>query len=213
MVKVVVNGVEVEVPSDATVLDAAEKAGFKIPTLCHLEGIFDEATCRICVVDIGGRLFPSCRYPVSEGLKVTTESDAIRKYRRDLINLLFATHKIKCWSCVRKGGACTLLNLAKDYGVEAPVVCSECMFFGSDCLVAKGQPCLGPLTIAGCDAECTKNGMPCIGCRGPITSAEVWRSAIEFYEGKVKKDELLSKMKLFWNKYMDVVGRYMEVKL
>lgn len=198
VVKVYVNGVAVEVPEGATVLNAIEKAGYSVPLLCYLDGLFNEATCRVCVVLVNGRVVPACRFPASDGIKVTTESDELLRYRRTNLELLLSTHRIECWSCSRKSG-CELLALSKQLGVEGIPVCAECPLAGDSCLVARGEPCLGPLTVAGCSAECTRNGAPCIGCRGFITRPEVWKSAAEFYrEHGVDGKKVEVAMKFFW---------------
>lgn len=50
-------------------------------------------------------------------------------------------------------------------------VCSECKLNGNDCLIKNGEPCLGPITRAGCNSICTNNNEACLGCRGPIEQA------------------------------------------
>jgi len=53
-VKVKVNGMQIECPSDATVLEAARQAGFRIPTLCYLKGINEIGACRMCLTEVKG---------------------------------------------------------------------------------------------------------------------------------------------------------------
>jgi sulfur carrier protein ThiS len=197
--RVYVNGVAVEVPESSTVLEAVEKAGYSVPVLCYLEGLFNEATCRICVVSVNGRVVPACRFPVSDGAKIATESDELTRYRRTNLELILSTHKIKCWDCSRKT-SCELLKLSKQLGVEGIPVCAECPLAGDSCLVVRGEPCLGPLTVAGCSAECTRNGTPCTGCRGFISKPEVWKAAADFYrEHRVDPRKIETAMKLFWS--------------
>ena len=77
---------------DETLLDAAQDAGIHIPTLCHLEGIGDVGSCRLCLVEIAGnnKLQPACITKVIEGMEVNTNSDRLQKYRRTIIEMLFA---------------------------------------------------------------------------------------------------------------------------
>ncbi|MEM2757291.1 MAG: 2Fe-2S iron-sulfur cluster-binding protein, partial [Sulfolobales archaeon] len=97
MVKLYVNDKEVQVEAASTLLDAIVRAGFKVPTLCYLKDMFNEATCRVCIVELsGGRLVPSCSYPVAEGIKVFTDSERVLRYRRAIIEMILAAHKIKC---------------------------------------------------------------------------------------------------------------------
>ncbi len=201
MVKVFVNGKEVDVDAESTLLNAIVKAGYEVPTLCYLKGIFNEATCRVCIVEVsGGRLVPACAYPVAEGLKVFTDSERVLKYRRAIIELILASHKIKCQSCSMKGGYCQLLKLSKDYGVEGIPICSECSLYGSECLLAKGVPCLGPITIAGCNAVCTNERSPCIGCRGPVSRYDVLEEGVKLYvKYGIDMKDILRLGELFWS--------------
>ncbi|MEM2005257.1 MAG: 2Fe-2S iron-sulfur cluster-binding protein [Zestosphaera sp.] len=213
MVKVYVSGVEVEVLPNSPIIDAVEKAGFRVPTLCYLQGLFNEATCRICVVKVNGRVVPACRFPLAEGSKVIVEDDELRRIRRVNFELLLSTHRIECWSCVRKG-RCELLGLAKDMGVEGIPVCAECPLHGPNCLLSKGILCLGALTVAGCNAECVRKGSPCIGCRGYVESEGVWRDAIEGHYKKhgFNTGELSSMTRFFWNYLPRNLRRFLEVE-
>lgn len=198
VVRVYVNGVEVDVPRDSPVLHAVVKAGFRVPLLCYLQGLFNEATCRICVVKANGRIVPACRYPVQENMQVVTEDNELKTMRRVNLELLLATHRISCWSCSMKG-SCTLLTLAKELGVEGIPVCAECPLYGELCLLRRGVVCLGPLTVAGCNAECTRLGVPCLGCRGFIQSTDTWKEALKYYRELGVEPEKLSKlMEIFW---------------
>jgi len=201
MVRVYVNETPVDVDEGSTILTAVRKAGFKVPTLCLLNGIFEEASCRLCLVELAdGRLVPACAFPVSEDMRVRTDTPRIRQVRRATIEMILAAHRIQCWYCERKGGDCTLLNLATEYGIEGIPVCAECPLYGEDCLVRRDLPCLGPLTIAGCGAPCTRNNSPCIGCRGPVSRRDVIESAAEFYrESGVRVEIIESMSKLFWS--------------
>jgi NADH dehydrogenase/NADH:ubiquinone oxidoreductase subunit G len=65
----------IEVPPNATVLDAARTLGIDIPTLCHLDGYKPSTSCQVCVVKLvdNGRVVPSCGTPVVEGMRVASE--------------------------------------------------------------------------------------------------------------------------------------------
>ncbi len=180
--RVVIDGREVEAREGETILAVARRAGINIPTLCHAEGVFRGATCRVCVVELeNGRLVPACAFPVSDGLKVRTDTERVRRARRVVLELILAAHRISCWSCTRKGGWCVLLPLCSEYGVEGIPVCCECPLYGEECLVARGEVCLGPLAVAGCGAECPAEGVPCMACRGLVTRSDVVLGAADFY--------------------------------
>lgn len=205
MVKVSIDGVEVEVEPDSTILEAAEKAGLKIPTLCYFPGLFVEATCRVCVVELSGtgRLVPSCVFPVSDRLSVETDNVRVREVRRIALEAILATHRIACQSCPRKG-ACKLLELYREYGVEGIPVCAECLLYGGDCLLTREEACLGPITNAGCDGVCLREGKPCVGCRGPIVSRDTVREAVKLYVGYgVSLDMVLSRFSVYNSSHPD----------
>ncbi|MEM3926186.1 MAG: 2Fe-2S iron-sulfur cluster-binding protein [Desulfurococcaceae archaeon] len=198
MVRVKVNDIEVEVSPGSYIIDAIEKAGFRVPLLCYLKGLFNEATCRLCVVKANGRVVPSCRFPVQEDMVIITNDNELHKLRRINFELVLATHNINCWECYRKG-SCLLVSLSKELRVEGIPVCSECFLYGDRCLIKQGIPCLGPITIAGCDAECTRQNAPCIGCRGFVYSTSLWKNALRFYkENNIERRDLESVIAIFW---------------
>ena len=95
MVKVRIDGIEIEVQKGWTVLETARFLGIEIPTLCHHDGLTDWGGCRLCVVEIGEgektKLVTSCTYPVQEGLVVRTGSRRVIKARKILVELLLAS--------------------------------------------------------------------------------------------------------------------------
>ncbi len=120
-IHVKINGMAVEVPAGATILEAARKAGVDIPTLCYMKDRNEIGACRICVVEAnegkGFRKVASCVYPVSEGMEVRTNTPEIQRSRRTTLELILSTHDRKCLSCVRSGN-CELQTLCRAYGVE-----------------------------------------------------------------------------------------------
>ena len=102
-----------------TVLEAARDAGIEIPTLCHLDGIYDVGACRLCLVELAGtnRLQPACTLKVAEGMVVQTNTERLRKYRKIILELLFAERNHVCAVCVANGH-CELQNLAVDLGMD-----------------------------------------------------------------------------------------------
>lgn len=94
MVKISLNGTQVEVPEDSTVLQAAQQQGIEIPTLCDHPDLHPFGGCRLCLVEVKGMRFPAaaCTLPVSAGLEVTTHSPALEKSRRTILELLLSTY-------------------------------------------------------------------------------------------------------------------------
>ena len=119
MVTLTINGQTVQVPAGATILEAAEKAGIKIPTLCYLKDINEIAACRMCVVEVEGsdRLAAACDTPVEEGLVVHTNTPKVRKARRVNMELLLSQHASYCSTCIRSGN-CPLQKLANDLNIH-----------------------------------------------------------------------------------------------
>jgi NADP-reducing hydrogenase subunit HndD len=118
-VNITIDGIEIQVPSDYTVLQAAQKAGVHIPTLCYLKDINQIGACRVCLVEIerARGLQASCVYPVSEGLKVHTHTPAVMQARKAVVELLLSNHPMECLTCSRNTN-CELQTLAKQLGIE-----------------------------------------------------------------------------------------------
>ena len=117
--KLEINGRTVEAQNGDTVLAAARRAGVRIPTLCHYEGLPPSGACRMCVVEVEGQrgLVPSCAFPAAAGIKVQTHSPRAVDARRTLVELLLANHPDDCLYCARNG-ECQLQDLAEQLGVR-----------------------------------------------------------------------------------------------
>jgi coenzyme F420 hydrogenase subunit beta len=95
MIKVKINGLDLEVEEGTTLLEAARFLGFPIPTLCHMDGLSPYGACRLCVVEVGEepntKLVTSCTYLVEDGLNVRTASSRVLRARKMIIELLLAS--------------------------------------------------------------------------------------------------------------------------
>ncbi|MDR0294318.1 MAG: [FeFe] hydrogenase, group A [Oscillospiraceae bacterium] len=118
-VKLKINGMDVEAPQGATILEAARQIGIEIPTLCYMKEINAIGACRICVVEVKGArtLVASCVYPVAEGMEVTTNSGTVYKARRATLELILSNHRKDCLTCLRSQN-CELQKIAKDAGIQ-----------------------------------------------------------------------------------------------
>lgn len=123
-VKILINGKEIIVPADATVLEAARIANVNIPTLCHLDlhdlkAVNKVASCRVCVVEIEGRrnLAPACITKVFEGMSILTNTPRAVRGRRTSVELLLSDHPQDCLIC-EKNQNCDLQKLAADLGIR-----------------------------------------------------------------------------------------------
>jgi bidirectional [NiFe] hydrogenase diaphorase subunit len=114
-----INGQLVSAAEGQTVLEAARDAGVRIPTLCHLEGLSGVAACRLCLVEVAGsaKLQPACTLKVAEGQDVRTDTERLRRYRRMIVELLFAERNHVCAVCVASGH-CELQDLAAEVGMD-----------------------------------------------------------------------------------------------
>ena len=114
-----IDNITVEVPAGATILEAAKKAGVKIPTLCYLEDVQAIGACRVCVVEVEGArsLVASCVAPATDGMKVHTNNKRARESRRTVVELLLSDHDGHCQTCDRNDD-CELQALARDLGIR-----------------------------------------------------------------------------------------------
>jgi hypothetical protein len=96
--KLEIDGRAVEVPEGTRILQAAKKIGVAIPTMCYMEGLDPFTSCMICLVKDEGKnkLVPGCSAPCEEGMKITTESDEVKKSRKFTLELLFSDHVGDC---------------------------------------------------------------------------------------------------------------------
>ncbi|MGM0566717.1 MAG: NADH-dependent [FeFe] hydrogenase, group A6 [Bacteroidota bacterium] len=118
LVNLKINNKPVSVEEGTTILQAAEKLNFKIPTLCNHPDLNVAGNCRVCVVEQKGAkaLAASCATPVSEGMEIQTNSAAVREARKHVIELLLSEHNADCTKCF-KNGNCELQELASEYRV------------------------------------------------------------------------------------------------
>ncbi|HIU45061.1 MAG TPA: iron hydrogenase small subunit [Candidatus Enteromonas pullicola] len=127
-IKINIEGHLYEVPSDLTILEAARKVGYNIPSLCYWnKGHNSLASCRVCLVELassrGSRLVASCVYPVSEcaadkGFVIKISSPMAIDARRTSVELLLSNHSKDCQTCV-KNGQCELLHVASLTGARS----------------------------------------------------------------------------------------------
>jgi len=118
MPKVTVDGIELEVPAGATVLQACELAGKEIPRFCYHERLSIAGNCRMCLVEVApGPPKPqaSCALPAAEGQTIRTDSEMVKKAREGVMEFLLINHPLDCPIC-DQGGECDLQDQAVAYG-------------------------------------------------------------------------------------------------
>jgi NADH-quinone oxidoreductase subunit G len=117
MLKVQIDGVEVEVPHGSTVMDATNKIGTYVPHFCYHRKLSIAANCRMCLVEVekAPKPLPACATPVTDGMKVWTHSPAAKKAQNGVMEFLLINHPLDCPIC-DQGGECQLQDLAVGYG-------------------------------------------------------------------------------------------------
>ena len=118
MPKLTVDGIEVEVPQGATVLQACEAAGKEIPRFCYHERLSIAGNCRMCLVEVKpGPPKPqaSCALPAMDNQEVRTNSDMVKKAREGVMEFLLINHPLDCPIC-DQGGECDLQDQSVAYG-------------------------------------------------------------------------------------------------
>jgi formate dehydrogenase alpha subunit len=107
-----IDGKPVQVGAGATILEAAEQVGIKIPTLCYLQKISPTGACRICVVEVAGadKTMTACNTRAVDGMEITTQSAKLSAIRRQVVELLLVNHPLDCPVC-DAGGECDLQDI------------------------------------------------------------------------------------------------------
>lgn len=113
-VHVTIDGIQVYVPDDYTILEAAKEINIHIPTLCFLKDVSEIGCCRMCLVEIKGKksLEAACVHPVYDGMEVRTHSPEITRVRKKNMELILSNHPAICQSCTRSDSHCELQALA-----------------------------------------------------------------------------------------------------
>ena len=117
LININIEGHPYQVEKGLTILEAARKCGFEIPSLCAFNhGECSLASCRVCLVEAQEgqgpkRLVASCVYPVSEGMNITISSPKATSARRTSVELLLSNHNRNCQEC-DKNGKCELLHVS-----------------------------------------------------------------------------------------------------
>jgi CRP-like cAMP-binding protein/Fe-S-cluster-containing hydrogenase component 2 len=113
LIELTIDGRKVSVPAGTTIFDAARANNIEIPALCNQQNEAPVGVCRVCVVDVGARVYAaSCIRPVEPGMVVNTASDGVKRARHTLVELLMSDHPSPC-ARERQSGDCELEALAK----------------------------------------------------------------------------------------------------
>jgi formate dehydrogenase major subunit len=118
-VRLVVDGHEIEVPQGSSLMHAARKAGIEVPKLCATDTLEAFGSCRLCLIEVDGRKGTpaSCTTPAENGMVVRTQTDRLRRLRRNVMELYISDHPLDCLTCSANGD-CELQDMAGAVGLR-----------------------------------------------------------------------------------------------
>lgn len=118
-VHIKINNRYITAESGDTILQAANRAGIQIPTLCYLKDVIKTGACRVCLVEVKGAraLLSACTTPVSEGMEISTNSERAIRGRKTTVELIMSNHNKNCLSCKRNQN-CELQKLCEELGIR-----------------------------------------------------------------------------------------------
>lgn len=191
LVTVYFDDLATQVPETLTILEAARKVGYDIPTLCHFKDLLETGACRVCLVEIEGQrsLSTSCNTKVKDQMRVHINTAKVLKARKQSVELILSNHPQECYSC-RANQKCELQNVAATVGIrdirfegETPkpridrlspairlntnlcILCGRCIAkckqVGVNILTTKNK---GFETVIGLTTDSTIAESPCIYC-------------------------------------------------
>jgi heterodisulfide reductase subunit A len=146
MLTLTMNGRELQAEPGMTLLEVAQQNRIHIPTLCHHKALAPAGLCRLCTVEVVDgrrrRLVTSCNYPVKEGLQVQTDTEAVIRGRKLVVELLLA----------RCPDVPVLKELAKIYGIEKPrfkLEADDCIMCGLCARMCEQRMGVSAITLSG----------------------------------------------------------------
>ncbi len=119
IIKLQIDGKEVQAPEGTNILNAAELADIHIPNLCYLKGMKGIGACRLCLVEIEGLKAPviACNTRIKDGMVVNTKTEKVQEVRKFVIDLILSMHPLDCMTCT-KAGVCNLQRYAYEFGLK-----------------------------------------------------------------------------------------------
>lgn len=178
MISLTIDGINLQVEEGSTVLEAAKRGHIKIPTLCYEEGLSIYGGCRLCVVEVEGErlLQPACATKVKEGMIIKTHTPKVMEVRRNLFELIIASHDISCeLNCLTcsRNGSCELRQVAELVGINeirlSPIDKEYNVDHSSFSIVREPNKCI---TCGRCIRKCEEVqgiGIFTMANRGPAT--------------------------------------------
>jgi NADH-quinone oxidoreductase subunit G len=113
-----IDGIPAEINGERNILELIRKIGIELPTFCYYTELSIHGACRMCLIENEkGGLEAACSEPPRPGHKVWTNTERLRKYRKNILELLLANHNRDCTVC-NKNGECRLQSLANKFGIK-----------------------------------------------------------------------------------------------
>ena len=113
-----IDGLPVEINGESNLLELIRKAGIKIPTFCYHSELSVYGACRMCMVENErGMLMAACSTAPREGTDIRTNTERLRRYRKNILELLLANHCRDCTTC-ENNGSCKLQELARRFNIS-----------------------------------------------------------------------------------------------
>lgn len=188
--KVVINGKQYDAKEGQTILDICREKGIEIPTLCFLKNICENSSCRMCMVEVNGKLVTSCSTNVNDGMVIETDSPRVLESRKMTLKMLVSNHHKDCEHC-EKQGYCKLEEYCDKFGVESGfdggqkneyevdlsspcivrdinkcILCGRCEKVCSNIQTVNALTKIGRgfSTKLGCAYDAAMKKSPCVGC-------------------------------------------------
>lgn len=115
---ITIDGIPVELAGEKNLLEVIQKAGIKLPTFCYHSELSVYGACRMCMVENErGGLDAACSTPPRAGMNIKTNTERLRRYRKNILELLLANHCSDCTTC-ENNGTCKLQELAMRFNIE-----------------------------------------------------------------------------------------------
>src|SRR5579871_5042193 len=118
-VTLTIDGQSVTVPEGTSIMRAAMEMGTKVPKLCATDMVEAFGSCRLCLVEIEGRpgTPASCTTPVAAGMRVSTQTERLKRLRKGVMELYISDHPLDCLTCAANGD-CELQDMAGAVGLR-----------------------------------------------------------------------------------------------
>lgn len=188
--KVVINGKQYDAKEGQTILDICREKKIEIPTLCFLKNICENSSCRMCMVEVNGKLVTACSTNVYDGMVIETDSPRVLESRKMTLKMLVSNHHKDCEHC-EKQGYCKLEEYCDKFGVESGfdgeqkneyevdlsspcivrdmnkcILCGRCEKVCSNIQTVNALTKIGRgfSTKLGCAYDADMKKSPCVGC-------------------------------------------------